>query len=160
MVFYVRDGKAIDQFLDLTGPQGGSVARCDADTPEPEIEGLEGTLGDGKLLAIVSSRTLLTASRSAKHLVFCHPVCTPLTFYNRCQPAFRTPETTYIHLIYSAKDADSMHTLLSRQYPDEETLKRLYQTIKSLGSQSDAPIRLDDVVSAARDEFDSARRGF
>ena len=150
IVFYVRDEKAIDRFLDLIGPQTESIGRCDAATPESEIEGLVGTLGNGKLLAIVSSRTLLTASQSAKHLVFCHPVCTPLTFYNRCQPAFRTPETTYIHLIYSAKDADSMHTLLSWQYPDEETLKRLYQTIKSLGSRSDAPIRLDDVVSAAR----------
>ncbi len=150
IVFYVRDEKAIDRFLDLIGPQTESIGRCDAATPESEIEGLVGTLGNGKLLAIVSSRTLLTASQSAKHLVFCHPVCTPLAFYNRCQPAFRTPETTYIHLIYSAKDADSMHTLLSWQYPDEETLKRLYQTIKSLGSRSDAPIRLEDVVSAAR----------
>lgn len=150
IVFYVRDEKAIDRFLDLIGPQTESIGRCDAATPESEIENLVGTLGNGKLLAIVSSRTLLTASQSAKHLVFCHPVCTPLAFYNRCQPAFRTPETTYIHLIYSAKDADSMHTLLSWQYPDEETLKRLYQTIKSLGSRSDVPIRLDDVVSAAR----------
>ena len=92
----------------------------------------------------------MAASQSAKHLVFCHPVCTPVTFYNRCQPAFRTPETTYIHLIYSAKDADSMHTLLSWQYPDEKTLKKLYLTVKSLSSQGDAPIRLDEVVAEAR----------
>ncbi len=150
IVFYVRDGKAIDRFLDLIGPQTELIGRCDDATSESEIEGLVDTLGNGKLLAIVTSRTLMAASQSAKHLVFCHPVSTPLIFFNRCQPAFRFPETTYIHLIYSAKDADSMHTLLSWQYPDEETLKKLYQTITSLGSQSDAPIRLDEVVAAAR----------
>ena len=150
IVFYVRDGKAIDRFLDLIGPQSELIGRCDDATSESEIEGLIDALASGKLLAIVTSRTLMAASEGVKHFVFCHPVCTPLTFYNRCQPAFRLPETTYIHLIYSAKDADSMHTLLSWQYPDEETLKKLYQTITSLGSQSDAPIRLDEVVAAAR----------
>lgn len=150
VVFYVRDENAIDRFLSLIDLQTELIGRCDDATPETEIEELEDALGNGKLLAIVSTRTLMVASQSVKHLVFCHPVCTPLTFYNRCQPAFRTPATTYIHLIYSAKDADSMHTLLSWQYPHEKTLKTLYHTLKSLSSQSGVPIRLDEVIAEAR----------
>ena len=150
VVFYVRDGKAIDQFLDLIGSSADTIGRCDDATPESVIEDLTDALESGKLLAVVSSRTLTAASQSVKHLVFCHPVSTPLTFYNRCQPAFKMPDTTYIHLIYSAKDADAMRALLSWQHPGEATLKKLYQTMKSLGSQSDAPIRFDEVVAAAR----------
>jgi hypothetical protein len=59
-------------------------------------------------------------------------------------------ETTYVHLIYSGKDADSMRTLLSWQHPDEDMLKKLYQTIKSLNPQSGVPIQLDEVVAAAQ----------
>ena len=150
VVFYVRDEKAIDQFIDLIGLSADAMGRCEDATPESEIESLIDALASGKLLAIVSSRTLKMASQSAKHLVFCHPVPTPLIFFNRCQPAFKLPETTYIHLIYSGKDADSMRTLLSWQHPDEKALKKLYQTIKSINSQIGAPIRFEEVVAAAR----------
>ncbi len=149
VVFYVRDEKAADQFIHLIGSSADTMGRCDDGTPESEIEDLTDALESGKLRAIVSTRALMAASQGAKHLVFCHPVPTPLIFFNRCQPAFRTPETTYIHLIYSAKDVDSMRTLLSWQHPDEETLKKLYQTIKSINSQIGAPIRFDEVVAAA-----------
>ena len=161
-VFYVRDEKAIVRFLDVIAPETELIGRCDDATPESEIEALGDALGNGKLLAIVSTRTLTAASQSAKHLVFCHPVSAPLAFYNRCQPAFRTPDTTYIHLIYSAKDVDSMYTLLSWQYPDEKTLKKLYHAIRSLSSPSDVPIRMDEVVAAARMNSispDAARNG-
>ncbi|MDE0504159.1 MAG: single-stranded-DNA-specific exonuclease RecJ, partial [Candidatus Poribacteria bacterium] len=126
-IFYVRDEKAINQLFEIIGPQTVLIGRCDDTTSESEFGDLTDALESGRLLAIVSSRTMSEASRSAKHLVFCHPVFTPLTFYNQCQPPFRTPETTYIHLIYSAKDVNSMHALLSWQYPDEKTLKILYR---------------------------------
>ena len=119
----MRDEKAADQLIELIGSSADTMGRCDDGTPESEIEDLTDALESGKLRAIVSTRALMAASQGAKHLVFCHPVPTPLIFFNRCQPAFRTPETTYIHLIYSAKDVDSMRTLLSWQHPDEETLE-------------------------------------
>ena len=150
IIFYVRDEKAIDQFIDLIDSDADAMGRCDDATAEPEIESLIDALLNGKLLAIVSNRTLMEAAQSVKHLVFCHPVPSPLIFFNRCQPAFKLPETTYIHLIYSGKDADSMHTLLSWQHPDDKTLKKLYQTIKSINSQIGAPIRFDEVVAAAQ----------
>ena len=149
-LLYVRDAKAVDQFLDLIGSSADTIGRCDDATPESKIESLIDALASGKLRAIVTSCDLVAASEGVRHLVFCHPAPTPLIFFNRCQPAFKLSETTYVHLIYSGKDADSMRTLLSWQHPDEDMLKKLYQTIKSLNPQSGVPIQLDEVVAAAR----------
>ena len=82
VVFYVRDEKAADQFIHLIGSSADTMGRCDDGTPESEIEDLTDALESGKLRAIVSTRALMAASQGAKHLVFCHPVPTPLIFFN------------------------------------------------------------------------------
>ena len=148
-ILYVRDRTAIDQLIELIDLRATEIGQCDDETPESEIKCLMDSLAQGKLLAVVSSCTLIDAPESVDHVVFCHPVSKPLTFFNRCQTAFKSPETTYIHLVYNAKDVESMRILLSWQYPDEEALKRLYQTIKTLRPQNDESLSWDEIVVAA-----------
>ena len=151
-LLYVRDAKAINQLVELLDSElNGKIGQCDEKTSEGKRAELIDALADGELLAIISSCTL-TELTAATHFVFCHPVPQPLTFFSRCQPAFNSTETAYIHLTYNSKDVKSLHTLLSLEYPDKTVLTNFYRQLKSLSDGNGHRIQfeeIEEIVSAA-----------
>ena len=151
-LLYVRDAKAINQLVELLGPgMNGKIGHCDEKTSEAEKAELIDALADGELLSIISSCTLAELT-AVTHFVFCHPVPQPLTFFSRCQPAFNVTETAYIHLIYNSQDIESLHTLLSWEYPDKTVLANFYRQLKSLSNGNGHRIQfeeIEEIVSAA-----------
>ena len=134
-LLYVRDARALDQLLEMVdAKENFLIARCNADTPNSERQVMADKLAHRELLAVVSSCTL-TDLPYVTHLVFCHPVPQPLTFFNRCQLAFQYPETTYIHLIYNSEDMEWMHQSLSQQYPGRQVLEWLYKRLRFLSQE-------------------------
>ncbi|MFB3040902.1 MAG: hypothetical protein ACE1ZS_03720, partial [Candidatus Poribacteria bacterium] len=149
-VLYVRDAKAIDQLLALLGSEKNwALGRCDDTTSDTEKQDMVEKLASGEILTIVSSCRLTDLS-AVTHLVFCHPVSQPLTFFNQCRPAFKFPETTYIHLIYNSKDVEWLHRLLSLQYPDKELLRNLYKSLQSSCRNNDHRIKLEEFIVDAQ----------
>ena len=106
-------------------------------------------LARGELLAIASSCTL-THLPHIVHLVFCHPTPQHLTFFNRCQPAFKHPEPTYIHLIYQPKDIELMRQYLSWEYPDEQILRKFYRLLQTLDQDNGHRLTLEKVMEGAQ----------
>jgi single-stranded-DNA-specific exonuclease len=145
-LLYVRDDKALDQLFALISPNV-KVGRCDAQTSDAEKQALADRLDKGDLLAIASSCTLMQPS-NVEHMVFCHPVPDPSTFFSRCQLAFKRPETTYIHLTYNQRDVEWMLRCLSWEYPDEELLRNLYKQLHTFSQQRKLSHR--EVVAAAQ----------
>ncbi len=147
-LLYVRDGKALDQILALIGSKE-EIGRCDADMSETEKQFIVDKLAKRELLAIASSCTL-TNLPHVNHLVFCHPIPQQLMFFNRCQPAFKHPETTYIHLIYNPKDIEWMQKCISWEYPDEQTLRKLYKMLQTLSQGNGKQLALEGVMAGAQ----------
>ncbi|MCZ6676218.1 MAG: single-stranded-DNA-specific exonuclease RecJ [Candidatus Poribacteria bacterium] len=129
-LLYVRDEKALDQLLELIGSKR-RIGRCGPDTSEDEKQRMVDELAKQELQTIAASCSLANLPHVA-HIVFCHPIPQPLHFFNRCQPAFKHPETTYIHLIYNPQDVEWMQKCVFWQYPDERTLRKLYKKLKVL----------------------------
>ena len=147
-LLYVRDEKALDQFFELIGSTE-KIGRCDADMTEADQKRVIDELARGELLAIASSCTL-THLPHIVHLVFCHPTPQHLTFFNRCQPAFKQPETTYIHLIYQSNDIEWMQRYISWQYPDEQILRKLYKRLQTLSQDNGHRLALKTVIEGAQ----------
>lgn len=148
-LLYVRDEQAIDQLLEMIHADGDFlITRCGADTPEHERRAIVDKLRHRELLAVVSSCTLGGVPHIA-HLVFCHPVPQPLTFFNRCQPAFQKPETTYIHLLYNSDDMEWMRQRLSQQYPEREVLEGLYKRLRFLSRANGKGLSLEEIIADA-----------
>ena len=147
-LLYVRDEKALDQFFELIGSKE-KIGRCEVNMPEDDKAQVVDKLGRGELLAIASSCTL-THLPHIVHLVFCHPTPQHLTFFNRCQPAFKHPETTYIHLIYQPKDIELMQRYISWQYPDEQILRKLYKRLQTLSQNNGDRLTLETVMEGSQ----------
>ena len=148
-LLYVRDAQALDELLEMVNAKGDFlISKCDADTPDSERRGMVEKLAHRELLAVVSSCTMRDLP-NVTHLVFCHPVPQPLTFFNRCQPAFQNPETTYIHLLYNAEDMEWMQQRLSRQYPERQVLEGLYKRLRSLSQENGKRLTLEEIIEDA-----------
>ena len=149
-LLYVRDEKALDQFFELIGLKE-KIGRCAANMPEDDIAGVVDKLARGELLTIASSCTLPDPPHVA-HLVFCHPTPEHLTFFNRCQAAFKHPETTYIHLIYQTNDVEWMRRSIAWQYPDEHILRQLYKCLQTLSRDNVHRLTLEAVTAEAESD--------
>ena len=147
-LLYVRDKKAMDQLFGLLGPTE-KIGRYEADMSEGDKAQVTDKLARGELLAIASNCTL-THLPHITHIVFCHPVPQHLDFFNRCQPAFKQPETTYIHLIYQSKDIEWMRKFISWQYPGDQILRKLYKCLQALSQDNKHRLTLETVVTAAQ----------
>ena len=148
-LLYVRDAQALDQLLEMVTAKGDFlISGCNADTPDPERRVIVDKLAHRELLAVVSSCTLSDLPH-VTHLVFCHPVPEPLTFFNRCQLAFQYPETTYIHLLYSAEDMKWMQQWLSQQYPKRQVLEGLYKRLRFLSQENGERLTLEEIIADA-----------
>ena len=146
-LLYVRDEKALDQLFDMLGSTE-KIGRCEADMSETDKAQVTDKLAQGELLAIASDCTL-THLPHITHIVFCHPVPQHLDFFNRCQPAFKQPETTYIHLIYQSKDIEWMWKCISWEYPDKQILQKLYKCLQVLSQDNGHRLTLETVIAAA-----------
>ena len=147
-LLYVRDEKAMDQFFEMFGSTE-KIGRCETDMSEADKAQVTDKLARGELLAIASNCTL-THLPHITHIVFCHPVPQHLDFFNRCQPAFKQPETTYIHLIYQSKDIEWMRKFISWQYPGDQILRKLYKCLQALSQDNKHRLTLETVVTAAQ----------
>ena len=146
-LLYVRDAQALNQILEMVNAKGDFlISKCDADTPDSERQGIVDKLAHRELLAVVSSCTL-SGMPHVTHLVFCHPVPQPRTFFNRCQLAFQNPETTYIHLLYNAEDMEWMQQRLSQQYPERRVLEELYKRLRFLSQENGKRLSIDEIFA-------------
>ena len=147
-LLYVRDEKALDQLFEMLSSTD-KIGRCEADMSEVDKAQVVNKLARGELLAIASSCTLIQLPYIA-HVVFCHPVPEQLTFFNRCQPAFKHPETTYIHLIYQPKDIEWMRKFISWQYPDDQILRKFYKCLQALNQDGGHRLTLEAIIAGAQ----------
>ena len=150
-LLYVRDEKALDQLFEMLGSTAEKVGRCEADMSKPDKEQVTDKLARGELLAIASNCTL-THLPHITHIVFCHPTPQHLTFFNRCQSAFKHPETTYIHLIYNSKDIEWMRKCISWEYPDDQVLRNLYKCIQTLSQDSGNRLTLEVITAGVQSD--------
>ena len=147
-LLYVRDDRALDQLFELLSPTE-RIGRCEANMFDADKIQLTDKLARGELLAIASSCTL-TDLPQIRHLVFCHPTPQHTTFFDRCQPAFKDLETTYIHLIYQPKDVEWMEEYIARQFPSEQVLRELYKCLHTMNGDHEDRLTLASVLEAAQ----------
>ena len=134
-IIYVRDEEMLDLLLTKLLPDSiEGIARHNEATPEAEEAALLKQLENGELRTIVSSNTFsrLGAFSFVKHVVFCHLAASQDLFFKRCESAFATPETSYLHFIYSDTDEAEMHNWISKKYPTGDELRQLYGSIRAV----------------------------
>ena len=147
-LLYVRDEKALDQLFEMLSSTK-KIGRCGAETSETDKAQVADKLARGELLAIASDCTL-TDLPPTTHIVFCHPVPQHLAFFDRCQPAFKQPETTYIHLIYQPKDIEWMWKCITWEYPDKQILQKLYRCLQALSQDNGHQLTVETVIAGAQ----------
>jgi single-stranded-DNA-specific exonuclease len=134
-IIYVRDAEMLDLLLTKLLPDSiEGIARHTEATPETEAAALLKQLENGELRTIVSSNTFsrLGAFPFVKHVVFCHLAPSQDLFFKRCESAFATTETSYLHFIYSDTDEAEMHNWISKKYPTGDELRQLYGSIRAV----------------------------
>ena len=134
-IIYVRDEEMLDLLLTRLLPESiEGIARHTEATAAPEAAALLKQLEAGELRTIVSSSTVsrLTAFPFVKHVVFCHLTPSQDLFFKRCEPAFATADTSYLHLIYNNTDEAEMHNWISEKYPTGDELRQLYGRIRAV----------------------------
>ena len=132
-IIYVRDEEMLELLLTRLLPENiEGIARHDDTTSEAEEAALLEQLENGELRTIASSSTFsdLSAFPFVKHVVFCHLAPSENLFLKRCEPAFVTTETSYLHLIYNNTDEVEMRNWISKKYPADDELRRLYGNIR------------------------------
>ena len=134
-IIYVRDAGMLDILLTKLLPESiEGIARHTETTSDTETAALLKQLETGELRTLVSSSSVppLAAFPFVKHVVFCHLAPSQDLFFKRCQPAFATAETSYLHLIYNTTDEAEMHNWILEKYPTGDELRRLYGRIRSV----------------------------
>ena len=129
-IIYVQSEEKIDQLRDLVGSEKAAmIEKHSEQTSETEETEILERLGKGELVAIVSDTTFstLTQSHRVEHFVFCHLAPSSDAFFDRCQPAFTSANNAYLHFIYESKQNVED---LAEKYPNEETLRQLYQKFR------------------------------
>ena len=147
-LLYVRDERALDQLFEMVDSTE-RIGRCETDMSEDDKARITDKLERGELSAVASNCTL-THLPHITHMVFCHPTPQHLTFFNRCQPAFKHPETTYIHLIYNSNDIEWMWRCILQEYPDKQILQKLYKCLQALSQDNAHRLTLESVITSAK----------
>ena len=134
-IIYVRDEEMLDLLLTKLLPESiEGVARHNEAMSETEEAALLKQLENGQLRTLASCSTFssLEAFPFVKHVVFCHLTPSQDLFFRRCESAFATADTSYLHLIYSDTDEAEMHNWISEKYPADDQLRRLYGSIRAV----------------------------
>ncbi len=140
-IIYVQDADMLDILFTRLLPESiEDIARHAGTTLKVEEELLD-QLGNGELRSIASSDTFSNLNRIpfVKHFVFCHLAPSFDAFLKRCEPAFASSDTSYLHLIYGDIDTVQMRNWIARKYPTDEVLRSLYRDMrKSIQFKGDA----------------------
>ncbi|MCY3722228.1 MAG: single-stranded-DNA-specific exonuclease RecJ [Candidatus Poribacteria bacterium] len=134
-IIYVRDEDMLDLLLTKLLPESiEGIARHTEATLKSEETALLNQLEAGELRTIASSSAFssLEAFPFVKHVVFCHLAPSQDLFFKRCEAAFGTDETSYLHLIYNTTDEAEMRNWISEKYPTGDELRRFYGRIRAL----------------------------
>ena len=134
-IIYVRDAGMLDLLLTKLLPESiEGIARHTEATSDTETAALLKQLETGELRTIVSSSLVspLTAFPFVTHVVFCHLTPSQDLFFKRCEPAFVSVDTSYLHLIYNNTDEAEMHNWISEKYPTADELRRCTDTYEPL----------------------------
>ena len=129
-LIYVQSEEMVETLLDHIVPEKADfIEKHSEQTSEAEETKILEKLGRGELVAIVSDTTFSTSipSHCVEHFVFCHLAPSSDAFFNRCQPAFTSANNAYLHFIYESKQNVED---LGEKYPNEETLRKLYQKFR------------------------------
>ncbi|MFQ6039286.1 MAG: single-stranded-DNA-specific exonuclease RecJ [Candidatus Poribacteria bacterium] len=143
---YVRNDAALQQLakIDDQIPLG----LCSAELSHDQRQELLQQFECGQLPTIASS-VIFEHLPYVKHFVFCHPVPAWNIFFDCCKSAFETEETTYIHLIFGAKDTEVMRDMLEWEYPGRETLGKLYKLIENIAQKNGTLVEWDELIKQA-----------
>ena len=153
-LLYVRNDAALQQLAKMNdqvptpGPsQEGRVllGLCSTESSHDQREKILEQLDRDEFFAIASS-VILEKLPYIKHFVFCHPVPTWNIFSDCCKPAFETEETTYLHLIFGAKDIEVMQDILECEYPGREISGKLYKLIENIAQENGSLVELDELM--------------
>ena len=134
-IIYVRDEEMLDLLLTKLLPESiEGVARHTETTSAAAETALLKQLENGELRTIASCSRFsrLETFPFVKHTVFCHLAPSQDLFFRRCEPAFKTAETSYLHLIYSDTDEAEMRNWISKKYPADDELRRLYGGMRAV----------------------------
>lgn len=130
-IIYVISDEKIKQFYDFVGSENVPViGKHNEQTSEAEEMELLEKLDNGELIAVISSTKLstITQSHCVRNFVFCHLSQGLDAFYKRCQPAFTSSQSAYLHLIYNSKQDREW---LNQRYLDRKVLENLYSKLKN-----------------------------
>lgn len=135
-IFYVRDELALSQIAKMVARANRPISLCSKNTTDEELEDIFDKFRN-QTIGVIGSCVKLDRFPETLHLVFCHPVPALREFIEKCQPAFETEETTFIHLIYAERDVNYMLKYLEWEYPTRETLAELYRIIRTLARENE-----------------------
>lgn len=156
-IIYVQTADMANILLNMLIPEKSSEIGIHArtSTKAEEIELLQ-KLNNGELVAIVSSTFISKAALDVvpivEHIVFCHLVAQPKTFFMRCKPLVTQQNTTTLHLLYNNEsDKRMLQEWLHWNCPDKDMLKKLYKKIREIANTN--YIDLDSLMDSL--EIDS-----
>ena len=134
-IIYVQDEEMLTLLLTKLLPESiEGIARHDETTSAVMEAALLKQLETGELRAIASSSTFsrLEGFPFVKHFVFCHLTPSFNGFFKRCEPAFVSEGTSYLHLIYNDADETQMHNWIAQKYPTDDELRHLYGAMRTV----------------------------
>ena len=134
-LIYVQNEEMADWLLEHVVPgKSGTIGKHPEQTSEAEEIEILKRLEHGGLIAVVSNTlfSVLAPSHCVKHFVFFQLAPSLDEFFKRCEPAFTSRKNTYLHLIYEEQDVEGLEQWLTRKYPDEKPLRKLYLELKEL----------------------------
>ena len=129
-LIYVQSEEMVETLLDHIVPEKADfIEKHGEQTSEAEEMEILEKLDGGELIAVVSDATFSSSipSHCVEHFVFCHLAPSSDAFFNRCQPAVTSANKAYLHFIYESKQNVED---LAEKYPNEETLRKLYQKFR------------------------------
>lgn len=136
-IIYVESEEKTDAFFThIAGEKAEFIGRHNGFSSEDEEKELLEKLTNGELIAIVSNATFPTITEQViiEHFVFCHPIVDLEKFCKQCHPAFISDQNSYLHLIYDTTLLfDAYRQELIQKYPDRDTLKNIYNSVKEHG---------------------------
>ena len=150
-IIYVQSEEMTDLLLERVIPEkADAIEKHGERTSEVEEAEILEKLGNGELIAVVSNATLSTLSplHCVEHLVFCHLTPGLDEFFRRCQPAFTSAKSAYLHLIYNGKqDIEYLDEWLDQKYPDRKALVKMYRELEKLAGVNGDFIKSEKVYN-------------
>ena len=131
-IYYVKDVDQMYQYLTENMPEVSDlIEKHKQETSKQDEKELLVRLEEGNLKTIVSNSTVSVLPKidCKIHILFCHLSPGIDVFINRCQPAFLSESTCFLHLIY---DSDTDMDIIMESYPDRDIFNGFYVNLKGI----------------------------